>query len=46
MEATSDVVDVKLTPTEDQAISMPAPDVEDLNRQRIRFDGFFTGPTW
>jgi hypothetical protein len=21
-------------------------DVEALQRQRIRFDGFFTGPTW
>jgi hypothetical protein len=21
-------------------------DVEALHRQRIRFDGFFTGPTW
>jgi hypothetical protein len=25
---------------------VPAPDTEALHQQRIRFDGFFTGPTW
>jgi hypothetical protein len=47
MELTmSDEVDVRPNSTEDLAIPTAAPDVEELNRQRIRFDGFFTGPTW
>jgi hypothetical protein len=32
---------------EDEAmIEVEPPDVEALHRQRIRFDEFFTGPTW
>jgi hypothetical protein len=26
--------------------TVPRADIEALNRQRIRFNGFFTGPTW
>jgi hypothetical protein len=42
----TDEMDVGPNSTEDLAIPTAAPDVEELNRQRIRFDGIFTGPTW
>jgi hypothetical protein len=29
-----------------RARAVPRVDIEALNRQRIRFNGFFSGPTW
>jgi hypothetical protein len=47
MEATM-VVDGRPDRTDEPARvgAVPRVDIEALNRQRIRFNGFFTGPTW
>jgi hypothetical protein len=49
MEAKSTVVvDGRRDRTDEPARvgAVPRADIEALNRQRIRFNGFFTGPTW
>ena len=49
MEAKSTVlVDGRRDRADEQAhiAAVPRVDIEALNRQRIRFNGFFTGPTW
>jgi hypothetical protein len=47
MEATSQLLEERQAST-DGAEQQTASTNDDalLNRQRIRFDGFFTGPTW
>ncbi len=47
MELTkSQVTEYRPSAKEERDKPAPAPDVDALNRQRIRFDGLFTGPTW
>ena len=42
----SQVTEYRPSAKEERDKPAPAPDVDALNRQRIRFDGLFTGPTW
>ena len=46
MEATMELA-VQAVDCEDDSAPVAVPeDIEALHRNRIRFDGFFTGPTW
>jgi hypothetical protein len=46
MEATTDLA-VQAADSEEDSTTEPVPSsAEALHRNRIRFDGFFTGPTW
>jgi hypothetical protein len=48
MELTTGQIVEALDAADDSATveAVPTADHEALDRQRIRFDGFFTGPTW
>jgi hypothetical protein len=46
MEATSQLLEERQASTDGAEQTASTNDDALLHRQRIRFDGFFTGPTW
>jgi hypothetical protein len=46
MDATPNQIVEERPDSTEQTVAAAPPEVDALRRQRIRFDGLFTGPTW